>query len=314
MMSLLPLRLSVPEDFDFPWAVRFLAARAVPSLEMVRDDEYSRVIWPATLETQDAGSRGGDPVVLGARFSAASAGAGSRLEVWSVPALPPKVLRAAVTRLFDLDAVVAAFRGHVARDPVLGPLMRRDLLGIRLPQLLDPFECLVRAILGQQVSVAAATTMVGRLVQLLGTPVPESGNRLGPTPRLAFPRPADLVRAGSRRLRALGLMRSKAATLLAAAEAADAGGLDLARLRRGAASEVDAALIALPGIGSWTASYVRLRAFGDRDAFPAADLGVLKALAARGIARDAVAAVAERWRPWRGYAALHLWRSLELDA
>ena len=313
-MSLQPLRLPIPEDFDFPWAVRFLAARAVPSLEVVRDDEYCRVIWPAALEAQDARSRGGDPVVIGARFSPASARTGARLEVWSVPALPPKVLRASVTRLFDLDADVAAFRGHVARDPVLGPLMRRDLLGIRLPQLLDPFECLVRAILGQQVSVAAATTMVGRLVQLLGTPVPEAGIRPGQTPRLAFPRPADLVRAGSRRLRALGLMRSKAATLLAAAEAADAGTLDLARLRRAPASEVDAALTALPGIGPWTASYVRLRAFGDRDAFPAADLGVLKALAARGVARDAVVAVAERWRPWRGYAALHLWRSLEPDA
>jgi len=313
-MSLQPLRLPIPEDFDFPWAVRFLAARAVPSLETVRDDEYCRVIWPAALEAQDARSRGGDPVVIGARFSPASARTGARLEVWSVPALPPKVLRAAVTRLFDLDADVAAFRGHVARDPVLGPLMRRDLLGIRLPQLLDPFECLVRAILGQQVSVAAATTMVGRLVQLLGTPVPEAEIHPGQTPRLAFPRPADLVQAGSRRLRALGLMRSKAATLLAAAEAADAGTLDLARLRRAPASEVDAALTALPGIGPWTASYVRLRAFGDRDAFPAADLGVLKALAARGVARDAVVAVAERWRPWRGYAALHLWRSLEPDA
>jgi 3-methyladenine DNA glycosylase/8-oxoguanine DNA glycosylase len=312
------VQIPIPPDFDFAWALRFFSTRIVPSLEDISRDggdiTYSRALWPAALGGPAPHSKTGEPVALAIRFvkpvpGADAPGAETRLIAWSAPALPPAVLRAAVTRLFDLDADLGAFRTHVASDPVLGPLVRRHPPGIRLPQLLDPFEGLLRAILGQQVSVVAATTMAERLVRLLGTPAPVIGGAPAGI-RLAFPRPSDVAAAGLDRLRSIGLTRAKAATLLAAADAVHAGALDLAGLRHAPPETVHAALTALPGIGPWTASYVHLRALGNRDAFPAADLGVLKALAALGVPRAGVPAVAERWRPWRGYATLHLWQSL----
>jgi 3-methyladenine DNA glycosylase/8-oxoguanine DNA glycosylase len=127
---------------------------------------------------------------------------------------------------------------------------------------------------------------------------------------LAFPTPADVADAGADRLRELGLTRVRAATLAGVAARIAGGGLDLEALRHAPAADAQSALEDLPGIGPWTASYVRMRALGDRDAFPAADLGVIKALDAAGVGRREIVDVAERWRPWRGYATLHLWASL----
>ena len=186
------------------------------------------------------------------------------------------------------------------------PAIVRRRSGIRLPQLLDPFEGLTRAILGQQVSVAGASTITDRLVRLFSRPVP-GARRSG---FLAFPTPADVADAGADRLRELGLTRARAATLAGVASRIADGGLDLESLRHAPAEEAQAALEDLPGIGPWTASYVRMRALGDRDAFPGADLGVIKAMDAAGVARRSIAEVAERWRPWRGYATLHSWASL----
>src|SRR4029434_10722305 len=115
--------------------------------------------------------------------------------------------------------------------------------------------------------------------------------------------------AGADRLRTLGLTGARAATLAGAARRIADGGLDLEQLRDASPDDAQAALEDLPGIGPWTASYVRMRALGDRDAFPSADLGVIKAMQAAGVGRQAIIEVAERWRPWRGYATLHLWAS-----
>jgi 3-methyladenine DNA glycosylase/8-oxoguanine DNA glycosylase len=314
---------------------------------------------------------------------------GGSLTIHSAPALPDAVRRLLVTRMFDLDADLDAFSTAVSRDRVLGPLVRRQPR-LRLPQLLDPFEGLVRAVLGQQVSVKGATTMVDRLVRLLGTPAPaldgvavlggiamsesdgvaasggaslrdgdgphgrrragggarelslsrrapsraalpapgvatgavrasgsaawraasQSPPGRGGSPLLAFPRPVAMASAGEAALRSIGLTRAKAATLARLADAAQSGALDCVRLRSQSADDAQAALVALPGIGPWTASYVRMRALGDRDAFPLTDLGVIKALDARGVPRDRHAIVSDRWRPWRAYATLHLWQSL----
>ena len=291
------IQVALPPGFDFHWVLGFLAARTVASLESVGDYEYHRSV---RLD--------GRPVVLALKAERTGPPRATRvrvLEVSSRPVLPPDVVTAAVTRMLDLDADLAAFRSIARRDPVLASVVR-GRSGIRLPQLLDPFEGLARAILGQQVSVAGASTITDRLVRLFSRPVPGAGRR----EFLSFPTAADVADAGVDRLRGLGLPRSRAATLATAARHIADGALDLHALRDLPSEEAQSALTSLPGIGPWTASYVRMRALGDRDAFPAADLGVIKALEAAGVARRAIETVAERWRPWRGYATLHLWASL----
>lgn len=272
---------------------------------------------PAMLAPRGMDEHAGDLSGAAATRGAGNAGSAG-LTIHTAPQLPDAVRRLLVTRMFDLDADLAAFVSAVSRDRVLGPLVRRQP-PLRLPQVLDPFEGLVRAVLGQQVAVKAATTMVDRLVRRFGTPAPELALPLhAPAartePLLAFPRPHIIAAAGEETLRSIGLTRAKAATLGRIAEAVCAGRLDCVSLRARQADEAQALLVALPGIGPWTASYVRMRALGDRDAFPLADLGVIKALDARGVPRDRHAAVAERWRPWRAYATLHLWESLAKSA
>ena len=286
--------IELPADFDFDWALGFLAARTVGSIESVNGREYRRSVRlngrPVTLEMTEVSRRNGHRRPR------------RTLVARSSPRLTEDQLRGAVTRMFDLDADLAQFQRLARRDPILAALVRRRS-GIRLPQLLDPFEGLTRAILGQQVSVAGASTLTDRLVRLFARLVP-GARRSG---FFAFPTAADVADAGPDRLRGLGLTRARAATLDGVARRIADGGLDLERLRMMRPDEAQAALESLPGIGPWTASYVRMRALGDRDAFPAADLGVIKALTAAGVARGAIADVAERWRPWRGYATLHLW-------
>lgn len=293
-----PLRLPAPPGFDFAWIAAFLAARAVPALEHVTGDEVRRIV-----RLPD-----GRPVTLAVRHVPGPDGR-AELVATSAPTLPRAELRRLVADLFDLDADLASFYALARGDAVLARLVAARP-GIRLPRFLDLFEAVVRAIFGQQVSVAAARTMAGRLVGLLGEEV--EGGPLGGSAR-AFPRPKAVAAAGPAALGSLGLTRAKAGALVAAAEAALDGRLDAARLRALPSEEAQSALDALPGVGPWTACYVRMRGLGDRDAFPAADLGVLKALAARLGRRPTpreVESVARAWRPWRAYATLHLWESL----
>jgi AraC family transcriptional regulator of adaptative response / DNA-3-methyladenine glycosylase II len=291
------VRIALPPDFDFDWVLGFLAARTVASLESVRERAYHRSVRvngkPVTLLLTE--------VVPGAR---ARDRARRVLVATSRPWLPADALEAAVRRMLDLDVDLGHFHRLARRDPILAPIVRRRS-GIRLPQLLDPFEGLTRAILGQQVSVAGASTITDRLVRLVSRPVPGAKN----SGFLAFPTPADVAEAGADRLRQIGLTRARAATLHGAAQRIADGALDLERLRTVPADEAQAALEQFPGIGPWTASYVRMRALGDRDAFPSADLGVIKRMQAAGVARQSILEVAERWRPWRGYVTLHLWAS-----
>jgi AraC family transcriptional regulator, regulatory protein of adaptative response / DNA-3-methyladenine glycosylase II len=292
------VRIALPPDFDFDWVLGFLAARTVASLEAVRERAYRRSVRvngkPVTLTLTEI-----------ARNASVGEGRAQHLLIASArPRLQAATLEAAVRRMLDLDVDLGHFHRLARRDPILAPIVRRRS-GIRLPQLLDPFEGLTRAILGQQVSVAGASTITDRLVRLFSRPVRGASN----SGFLAFPTPADVAEAGSDRLRELGLTRTRAATLHGAARRIADGALDLERLRTLPADEAQAALEELPGIGPWTASYVRMRALGDRDAFPSADLGVIKRMEAAGVARQSILDVAERWRPWRGYVTLHLWAS-----
>ncbi len=267
----------------------FLAARATPGVELVEGERYHRTL------------------VVGSHRGWLAAGPSRRrpcaLEV-SIgvslrPALEP-VLEG-VRRLFDLDADSGLIDSRLAVDLFLRPLVRR-LPGLRVPGGLDGFELAVRAVLGQQVSVRAATTLAGRLAGRLGEParaVHPGLSRFSVTPdRLASDRPGALA--------ALGLTRARAECLIALARAAAEGSL---RLEPGGDGDVTLErLRALPGIGEWTAQYVAMRALRAPDAFPHTDLGLRKALGSLPPRR--ILAESERWRPWRAYAAMHLWASL----
>ncbi|MBS7661118.1 DNA-3-methyladenine glycosylase 2 family protein [Pseudomonas lalucatii] len=214
--------------------------------------------------------------------------------------LPALVAR--VRRMFDLDAEPLRIAAHFAADPQLGPLVARDP-GLRLPTAFDPFEQGVRAIVGQQVTVKAAVTIAGRLVARLGAPLGEPS--CSGVERL-FPTAAVLAEAN---LDGIGMPGKRVQTLQHFAAQVASGALRL-DLQDGCAALIER-LCALPGIGPWTAEYIALRAFGEADAFPASDLGLLKAplWGPGGISARQLKARAEAWRPWRAYAAAHLWHN-----
>jgi AraC family transcriptional regulator of adaptative response / DNA-3-methyladenine glycosylase II len=197
-----------------------------------------------------------------------------------------------VRRLFDLDADPASVDEVLSGDELLAASVVRHP-GLRVPGAVDGFELVVRAVLGQQVSVAAARTFAGRLVQRCGSPLESAVGTLTHT----FPTAAQVASAD---LDGLGLTRARVATLRTVAEAVAAGHvvLDPSADRELTRSR----LAALPGVGPWTVDYVAMRALGDPDAFPATDLVVKRMLDGQPPDRP------NRWRPWRAYAAMHLWQ------
>jgi len=211
-------------------------------------------------------------------------------------------LAARVRKMFDLDSDPAQITNHLSNDPLLGPLILQAP-GLRLPTAFDPFEQAVRAIVGQQVTVKAAVTIVGRLVQRLGEPLP--GTHVDQPTRL-FPTPHVLAGAD---LAGIGMPGKRVETLQRFAAACASG--TLALHADDGAEDLVKRLCTLPGIGPWTAEYVALRAFGDPDAFPTADLGLLKSpvWGADGISARDLQRRAEAWRPWRAYAAVYLWHA-----
>ena len=201
-------------------------------------------------------------------------------------------------QLFDLDADPQAIAAALAADEALAPLVAARP-GLRVPGAYDGFELAVRAVIGQQVSVRGASTLTGRLAARHGTRLDGATGPAGPLSVL-FPRPADLADAD---LAGLGLTTARQATLRALAAACAAGRLNL---DPGTDPEETAARLAeLPGVGPWTVAYILMRT-GDPDAFPGSDLGLRRAMERLGIEP----ARADRWRPWRAYAALHLWAAL----
>jgi AraC family transcriptional regulator, regulatory protein of adaptative response / DNA-3-methyladenine glycosylase II len=283
--SWLTLRLDCREPFDAPALLAFLAARAIPGVEQVTGNRYARTVrtsaGPGLVELALPGETEPPPAGRHVLLRARLPGPGDTGPVVSQ-----------CRRLLDLDADPGAIAAVLAADDILAPLIRARP-GLRVPGAYDGFELAVRAVLGQQVSVAAASTLAGRLAARTGTRVDEPGG-----PSLLFPAPAGLAEAD---LSGLGLTGARQATVRALAAAVASGGLALGH---GAGPEETAARLAeLPGIGPWTVSYILMRAVGDPDAFPDTDLGLRRALGALGCP----AGRAERWRPWRAYAAVHLW-------
>jgi AraC family transcriptional regulator of adaptative response / DNA-3-methyladenine glycosylase II len=200
----------------------------------------------------------------------------------------------AVRSALDLDADATAIDAHLAASGFSADVARDP--AVRLPGAIDPFEVAIRAVIGQQVTVKAATTIVGRLVDLLGEPI-ETPETLG-LDRL-FPTAERIAEAGARRIASLGMPLARGEAVHRLATAVATGKLTLAR---GAIAAGRAGLAELPGIGPWTIEYVSLRALGDPDAFPLGDSALRAAF--DGDLRRAC----EAWRPWRGYAAARLWR------
>ncbi|UTW08290.1 DNA-3-methyladenine glycosylase family protein [Pseudomonas benzenivorans] len=214
--------------------------------------------------------------------------------------LPQLVQR--VRRMFDLDAAPLEIAAHLAGDPLVAPLVAHNP-GLRLPTAFDPFEQAIRAIVGQQVTVKAAVTIAARLVSRLGEPLNDAP---GAGVERLFPTAAALAEAN---LDGIGMPGKRVQTLQHFASQVASGALRL-DLADGCEVLIER-LCALPGIGPWTAEYIALRAFGETDAFPASDLGLLKAplWGAGGISTRQLKARAEAWRPWRAYAAAHLWHN-----
>jgi AraC family transcriptional regulator of adaptative response / DNA-3-methyladenine glycosylase II len=208
-----------------------------------------------------------------------------------------------VRRVFDLAADPDTIGAHLALDPRLAPLVAARP-GLRVPGAWDGFELAVRAIFGQQITVPAATKLLGRLVQAFGDPLPTSMQEREGLSHL-FP---SVVRIAAADLTTLGMPSARAMAVSALAQAIAA---DPAIFSRGASLE-DAILKlrALPGIGEWTAQYIAMRELREPDAFPTADIGLLRAMADDSGRRPSPSELltrSERWRPWRAYAALHLW-------
>ena len=268
----LALRLAFRGPLDWDGLASYLAARAIPGVEQVSGRAYRRTIVVA-----------GDPGVL----ELSPGGDDQLLLVIHLPHWEGLVhLVARARRIANLDLELDEPAAQLAADPVIGPLLRARP-GLRPPGAWDPFEAGVRVILGQQITIAAASTIAGRLVERLGTPV-EGLRALGLTH--TFPPPTTLVEAD---LDGLGLPRARRETIRAFARAvAD----DAVRL------ELIGSLTAIEGLGPWTANTLALR-LGEPDAFPASDLGLSRALDAP--------TVADRWRPWRALAAMHLWTAAD---
>jgi AraC family transcriptional regulator of adaptative response / DNA-3-methyladenine glycosylase II len=281
------LRLAVRAPFAGQALLDFLSARLVPGVETAGPDWYARTL---------ALPHGPGALRVELRDDPDARSVPCRLHLTDLRDLSAAVERC--RRLVDADCDPVAVDAALAEDPDLAPLVARRP-GLRVPGHVDGDEVAVRAVLGQQVSVAGAATVAGRLVREHGEPVDVPGAE----PGLAWLFPSAAVLAGlDPEELPLPRARGRALTRLCSALACGEVALDRS-LDRGVVRE---RLLALPGIGPWTADYVALRALGDPDVFLATDLGVRQAQARLGLETSG----AEGWRPWRSYALMHLWASL----
>ncbi|GLS44733.1 DNA-3-methyladenine glycosylase family protein [Methylobacterium brachythecii] len=290
--------VTLPYRAPYDWEALhgFLAARAIPGVERAETGLYARTVsvegWHGTVDIRPSSE--GESLAAEIRFSNAG----------SIPAIAARL-----RHLFDLDIDPLTVGARFDGEPVIGPLVAVRP-GLRVPGAWSGFELAVRGILGQQVSVAAATRLAGKLVAAFGTPLAGlDGTGLSHV----FPAPEHLVEADISLVlnmpRARGAaIRAVAASVIAEPDLFSVGqGLETAALR----------LKALRGIGDWTAHYIAMRALKEPDAFPSADIGLMRALdtgSGRPTPKQMLAR-AEAWRPYRAYAAMHLWASdAEMEA
>ena len=273
--------------FNWEAILDFMAPRALPGIEIVEDKIYRRIFslnnqigWlEASLD------KPADAISLRIRFP------------------EPRLLFLIVERvrrLFDLSADSDEITAHLRHDPLLAQRIE-SRPGLRIPGSWDGFELTVRAILGQQVTVAGATTLTGRLVRAFGTPVVVS-------PKLThiFPTPEKVAESD---LTKIGLPKARAHSICSLARAVSDGKVGFTGVVN--LEKFLSQVCGMLGIGNWTAQYVAMRALGEPDAFPASDLALLRAAGLRN-PRE-LESLAETWRPWRAYAAMYLWQGVTKD-
>lgn len=288
----LTLRLPYRAPFNWPGMLEFFRQRATPGVECVEGNTYRRAL-----------AIDGRHAVLQVLPSDRAGFLALQVDGAATESLFDVIRRA--REVFDLDAPVAEIGDTLGRDRVLRRLLQREA-GIRVPGAWSGFEITVRAILGQQVSVKGATTLAGRIAERYGEPLVLAGRAPDDSLTRTFPTPERLLRA---RFTRIGLVRSRADTIRRVAAAVLAG--DVAFDAAQDPEEFCRELCHIKGIGDWTAQYVAMRALKHPDAWLATDLGLLKALRHPERMRPAdLARRAERWRPWRAYAAALLWSSL----
>jgi 3-methyladenine DNA glycosylase/8-oxoguanine DNA glycosylase len=286
---MLEMMLDYRPPYDWASLADFYRARAIQGVEEVTPEFYRRTI-------QIDGKAG----LLEVRPVAGE----YRLALHVSPNLSEKLERIAarVGRMFDLGADPELIRRRLGQDPQLEPLLRA-FPGLRVPGAWDGFEVAVRAVLGQQISVRAATTLAGRLVQAYGEPLTEPA--ADGEPEWLFPRAEVLAQAS---LAEIGMPDKRRETIRRLAAAAAEGRLDFSTA--GSLEDFEAGLTRLPGIGPWTAAYIALR-LSQPDAFPSGDLGLRRGAAGLGealISEKQLLQRAEAWRPWRAYAVMYLWK------
>jgi AraC family transcriptional regulator of adaptative response / DNA-3-methyladenine glycosylase II len=285
----LTLRLQCRPPFDAEALLTYLGRRALPGVEEVIEGRYRRtIVLPRSRGDIEIEPISGTNAVF------------IHLHLTELSDLSLLVQRC--RQLFDLDADPSAITQVLAADAILAPLVAMRP-GLRIPGAISGFELAVRAILGQQVSVAGARTLAGRLVKACGESVASPSGTL----THFFPTPQQVMQAN---MQGLGITQARINALQALAHAIVEEGLVLDRDAN--REQTMAQLLKLPGVGPWTASYIAMRALGDPDALPVTDLGLRRAFEQRGLAADprSIAVHAEAWRPWRAYATHHLWASL----
>lgn len=278
-------RLSYHAPFDWPRLLRFLHARSVKGVEMVRADAY--------LRTVQVGSHVG-------WISVRDEPGERALVVESSPSLTPTLptLLDRLRDLFDLRARPDLISAHFARDPLLATAVALRP-GLRVPGAFNGFELAARAILGQQITVKAATTIAGRFAAELGEPIETPYAELTHLSPVA----SRVAAATGDAIATLGIIQARARSIIAIAKEMESGRLTL---QAGAQPEaVIEQLVELPGIGAWTAHYIAMRALRWSDAFPKEDIAVRNALGRVSAAR--AEELSQPWRPWRSYATIHLW-------
>ncbi len=286
--QILPLSFHPP--FNFRQVTSFLKPRAIPGVEYVEEDIYSRSIAIDNAQGYFAVScPDKDPSLS--------------LEIHFPDQDTLPFIADTVKNIFDLDAPVKVIDGHLKNDRFLGSLVAQNP-GIRVPGSFNAFELCIRAIIGQQISVKGATTIIGRIADSYGKTL-NTPNVLGL--KYLFPEPGVLADAD---FKGIGLTKARIATIQSLSTAVLEGricfhtSIGPAELRK--------ALLDIKGIGEWTAQYILMRTIKFPDAMPSSDLGLLKAISSdkRPVPENQLKEMSTPWKPWRAYAAMHLWSSL----
>jgi AraC family transcriptional regulator of adaptative response / DNA-3-methyladenine glycosylase II len=293
------LRLPVRAPYAGTELVRFLAAHLLPDVERSGPGWYERTLslphGPGRVQLTVPEPNDASPTVF----------VRCRLVVEDLRDVGAAVERC--RRLLDADCDPIAVDDELASDPRMATLVRRRP-GLRVPGSVDGDEIAVRAVLGQQISLAGAITLGSKIVQRYGAAMPVTGERSQEGPNRLFPRPEVLAEVD---VEDLPMPRARGRALVALCRALASGDIPLDRSADRA--EVRSRLLAVPGIGPWTADYVAMRALGDPDVFLPTDVGVRRALQGLGDDPGAGEAASRAWRPWRSYGLMHLWSTLDLE-